>query len=81
MFTRLTTTTAPSPPSAPLAPSAPPPARSIHKCHADEKDKTFELELTWICAESKGRHVPVPAELAAEADRLARQSLEDEMED
>lgn len=48
---------------------------SIHKCHADEKDKEFELELTWICAESKGRHVLVPEALAAEADLKAKQSL------
>ena len=74
-------TTPPLSLSVPLLTPLPPPGRSIHKCHADEKDKTFELELTWICPESNGRHVPVPAELVDEAERLARQSLEDEMED
>ena len=44
-------------------------------CHADEKDKEFELEMTWICPESKGRHVLVPAELLAEAEAKAKESL------
>ena len=48
---------------------------SIHMCHADEKDKEFELEMTWICPESKGRHVLVPAELLAEAEAKAKESL------
>jgi 20S proteasome subunit alpha 7 len=47
----------------------------IHACHADEKDKEFELEVTWICPESKGRHAFIPVELAEEADRLAKESL------
>lgn len=48
---------------------------SIHMCHADEKDKEFELEMTWICPESKGRHVLVPADLLAEAEAKAKESL------
>jgi 20S proteasome subunit alpha 7 len=35
------------------------------------KDKELELELSWVCDESKRLHVLVPAEVRAEAIRLA----------
>lgn len=55
---------------------------SIYTCHDDAKDKEFELELSWICAESQYKHQFVPAELKAEAERLAKESSsDDEMED
>lgn len=38
---------------------------SIYKCHDDNKDKDFELELSWICPESGGKHQSVPAEIVA----------------
>ena len=41
------------------------------------KDKDFELEMSWICAESNFRHVPVPADLLKEAEEKARAALED----
>ncbi|CDZ96651.1 20s proteasome subunit [Phaffia rhodozyma] len=56
-------------------------ARIIHKCHADEKDKQFELEITWICPESKGRHQFVPADLLEQAEVAAKNALEEEMEE
>ncbi|KAK6099668.1 putative proteasome subunit alpha type-7 [Batrachochytrium dendrobatidis] len=56
-------------------------ARIIHFVHDEAKDKSFELELTWICDESKGMHQVVPAELAAEAVRLAKAALADEMDE
>ncbi|CAO3682149.1 unnamed protein product [Rhizopus microsporus] len=56
--------------------------RIIYTCHDDAKDKEFELELSWICAESQYKHQFVPAELKAEAERLAKESSsDDEMED
>ncbi len=56
-------------------------ARIIYAVHDDVKDKDFELELSWVCAESKGRHQFVPAELAAEAERLAKAAAHQVMEE
>ncbi|OBZ83034.1 Proteasome subunit alpha type-3 [Choanephora cucurbitarum] len=53
----------------------------IHTCHDDAKDKEFELELSWICAESHYKHQFVPKEIQAEAEALAKESSDDEMED
>ncbi|KND02309.1 proteasome core particle subunit alpha 7 [Spizellomyces punctatus DAOM BR117] len=53
-------------------------ARIIYTVHDDVKDKDFELELSWVCEESKGRHEFVPKEIAAEAERAAKASLQDE---
>lgn len=36
---------------------------SIYKCHDDNKDKDFEMELSWICPESGGKHQTVPADI------------------
>jgi 20S proteasome subunit alpha 7 len=41
------------------------------------KDKDFELELSWICEESKFQHQMVPKELHEEAERIAKAALED----
>jgi hypothetical protein len=54
---------------------------SIHLVHDDTKDKEFELELSWIGPETNGRHVSVPRDLWAEADRKAREALDADMED
>ncbi|EUC57840.1 proteasome subunit alpha type protein [Rhizoctonia solani AG-3 Rhs1AP] len=56
-------------------------ARIIHLVHDDSKDKEFELELSWIGPETGGKHVTVPRELWAEADRKAREALDADMED
>mmetsp|Transcript_59148 Transcript_59148/g.105133 ORF Transcript_59148/g.105133 Transcript_59148/m.105133 type:complete len:254 (-) Transcript_59148:45-806(-) len=55
-------------------------AKIIHKVH-DEKDKDFELELSWICGESKYQHAPVPAEKIKAAETEAKRQLEAEQED
>lgn len=55
--------------------------RIIYTCHDDAKDKDFELELSWICPESKYKHQFVPKELKLEAETLAKESSDDEMED
>ncbi|KAJ9157555.1 Proteasome subunit alpha type [Pleurostoma richardsiae] len=59
-------------------------ARIIYVAHDDNKDKEFELEMTWISGAdgpTKGRHEEVPKELREEAERLAKKALEGEDED
>lgn len=61
-------------------------ARIIYAAHEDNKDKDFELELTWcsgVHGPTKGKHVEVPKKLKEEAERLAKKALEgeDEMEE
>ncbi|KAI8925231.1 nucleophile aminohydrolase [Entophlyctis helioformis] len=56
-------------------------ARIIYMVHDDAKDKEFELELTWICQESGGKHQVVPAAIAEEAERLAKAALSNEMDE
>ncbi|TDL29695.1 20S proteasome subunit [Rickenella mellea] len=51
-------------------------ARIIYLVHDDAKDKEFELEISWIGAESSGLHEPVPADLFAEAERKAKEAIE-----
>lgn len=56
-------------------------ARIIYVAHADNKDKEFELEMTWISnldGPTKGRHQEVPKNILAEAERLAKIALEGE---
>ncbi len=48
----------------------------IYLVHDDAKDKEFELEISWIGAESNGLHEPVPADLFAEAERKAKEAIE-----
>lgn len=55
---------------------------SIYNVHDDAKDKEFELELSWVCEESKGFHQFVPKEIADEAEALAKAALnDDDMDD
>jgi len=51
-------------------------ARIVYNHHDEAKDKTFELEMTWICDESKQTHVSVPADLRDNAIRLAKEAKE-----
>ncbi|KDQ64727.1 hypothetical protein JAAARDRAFT_202025 [Jaapia argillacea MUCL 33604] len=51
-------------------------ARIIYAVHEDSKEKEFELEMSWIGNESKGVFVPVPEDLLAEAERKAKEALE-----
>lgn len=44
--------------------------------HDELKDKNFELELSWICAESGGIHEKVPDSVFAEAEKAAKQAME-----
>ena len=50
---------------------------SLHTVHDEEKP--FELELAWICLESNKKFQRVPADLAQEADRAAKDALNSDM--
>eukprot|EP01089_Gocevia_fonbrunei_P000083 TRINITY_DN1006_c0_g1_i1.p1 TRINITY_DN1006_c0_g1~~TRINITY_DN1006_c0_g1_i1.p1 ORF type:complete len:251 (+),score=58.16 TRINITY_DN1006_c0_g1_i1:291-1043(+) len=57
-------------------------ARIIYSVHDDVKDKIFELELSWICTESKNEYQKVPDDLQQEAETKAKAALDsDEMGD
>lgn len=59
-------------------------ARIIHAAHDDNKDKEYELEMSWISnhdGPTKGRHEEVPKKLREEALRLAKADDEDDDED
>jgi len=51
-------------------------ARICYNLHDEVKDKGFDLEMTWVCAESKGKHVAVPADLRDGAIRAAKEAKE-----
>ena len=59
-------------------------ARIVYKCHDENKDKDFELEMAWIGPQTKGgkgQVEMVPKEMQAEAERLAKEALDADMED
>jgi len=52
---------------------------SIYLTHGEStKDKEFELEISWICEETKNRHEPVPKDLLDDAETQAKKEDEDE---
>lgn len=56
-------------------------AKIIYVAHEDNKDKEFEVEMTWVSAvkgPTKGRHEEVPKALREEAERLAKKHIEGE---
>lgn len=44
--------------------------------HDELKDKNFELELSWVCEETKGIHERVPNNVFIEAEKCAKQAME-----
>ncbi|KAL9229347.1 hypothetical protein vseg_004824 [Gypsophila vaccaria] len=52
-------------------------AKIIYKVHDEAKDKSFELELSWVCDESKKEHQKVPEGLLEEAKAAATAALEE----
>lgn len=46
-------------------------AKIIYQLHDDNKDKDFELQLSWVCDESNKRHVKVPTDLVEGAIKVA----------
>uniref|UniRef100_G3MMG5 Proteasome subunit alpha type n=1 Tax=Amblyomma maculatum TaxID=34609 RepID=G3MMG5_AMBMU len=53
-------------------------ARIIYVVHDEVKDKNFELELSWVCKESDGKHEFVPKDVYHEAEAHAKTALEEE---
>jgi 20S proteasome subunit alpha 7 len=52
-------------------------ARIIHLVHEDNKDKDYELEITWIStSETNGLHKFVPEDLLVEAKQYAEEEAE-----
>lgn len=51
-------------------------AKIIYRVHDEVKDKLFELELGWVCAESGNRFQLVPKDLFEQAEAAAKQALE-----
>lgn len=56
-------------------------ARIIHQVHDPVKDKDFELELSWICDESKRIHQFVPDEIKQEAEKYAKEANKEDDDD
>lgn len=52
-------------------------ARILHKGH-DEKDKDFDVEMSWICPQTNNEHSLVPDAMVAEAEAWAKQQLQSE---
>ncbi|KAI8052368.1 nucleophile aminohydrolase [Syncephalis plumigaleata] len=57
-------------------------ARIIYAAHDENKDREFQLEMSWIPVINGGHHQPVPSDIQAEAEQYAKDALlGDEMED
>lgn len=54
-------------------------AKIIHKIH-DEKDKDFELEVSWICKETNYEHQLVPDNILGPEEQKAKDAIEAEEE-
>ena len=52
-------------------------AKTIYIVHDEVKDKAFQLQLTWVGADSNGLHCAVPDPIKATAEAYAKQSLEE----
>jgi len=55
-------------------------ARILYVAHEDNKDKDFQLEISWVTAATKGVHEEIPDELLQSAVQYAEESFDDEME-
>jgi len=51
-------------------------AKIIYEIHDEVKDKIFELEMSWVCAESKNKHMSVPKDLLDAAEKIAKEEQE-----
>ncbi|XP_039293316.1 proteasome subunit alpha type-3 isoform X2 [Nilaparvata lugens] len=52
-------------------------ARIIYMVHDELKDKSFELELSWVGKHTNGRHEFVPKAVLAEAEEAAKAAMEE----
>jgi 20S proteasome subunit alpha 7 len=53
----------------------------LHQENKDTASKPLEMEISWICKDSKWKHVGVPRDIIAAAKAWAQQQLADEEED
>jgi len=51
-------------------------AKILHTVHDEVKDKYYELELSWICDESNKVHQLVPPAVREEAERRAKEAVD-----
>jgi len=56
-------------------------AKIIYLVHDEVKDKHFSLELSWICAESDNKHKLVPKSVYDEAEKYAKDALQEDSSD
>merc|ERR1711963_28952 len=56
-------------------------AKIIYQVHDEVKDKMFELELSWVTKDTGGIHQRVPNDVAAAAEKFAKEALEDSDDD
>lgn len=52
-------------------------AKIIYIVHDEVKDKNFELELSWVGEMTGGKHELVPKNVFADAEKYAKESLEE----
>lgn len=52
-------------------------AKIIYIVHDEVKDKNFELELSWVGEMTQGKHELVPKAVFTEAEKFAKESLEE----
>ncbi|KAK2184348.1 hypothetical protein NP493_269g00002 [Ridgeia piscesae] len=52
-------------------------AKIIYLVHDEVKDKTFELELSWVGEQTEGRHELVPPEVFSDAEKYAKEAMEE----
>jgi len=52
-------------------------AKIIYVVHDEVKDKTFQLQMSWVCEESQGLHQMVPGDLHEQAETFAKNALDE----
>jgi len=52
-------------------------AKIIYMVHDEVKDKAFELEMSWVGAETGGKHQLVPKDIHQAAEKYAKEALEE----
>ncbi|CAM6048318.1 unnamed protein product [Sphagnum compactum] len=55
-------------------------AKIIYGVHDEAKDKSFELEMSWVCDESNREHQRIPTDLLMEAKAMARDAQEGDLD-
>jgi len=53
-------------------------ARMVYAVQDENKDKPFELEMSWLCEESKWKHEGVPKTIIKESIEWAKKDIEEE---